>query len=56
MRDAAKRLDVRLFEEYWGADFAPDVRIGEWLRRADGFASGWRPSDFLFLAKQAGDL
>ena len=51
MRDAAKRLDGRLFEEYWGADFAPDARIGEWLRRADDFASDWRPSDFLFLAK-----
>ena len=48
MRDAAKRLDSRLFVEYWGADFAPSDRIDEWLRRADGFAIDWQPSQHLF--------
>ncbi len=49
MKDAAKRLDDDLFEEYWGESCPPDERISEWLRRADGFASGWIPSETLFL-------
>lgn len=49
MRDAAKRLDDALFEEYWGSACPTDERISEWLRRADGYASGWVPSENLFL-------
>ena len=49
MRDAAKRLDEALFEEYWGVACPTDERISEWLRRADGYASGWVPSENLFL-------
>jgi len=48
MRQAAARLDGALFVEYWGKDFHPDQRIKEWLRRADSFASSWRPSTELF--------
>ena len=49
MKDAAEYLDDDLFEEYWGASCPPDERISEWLRRADGYASGWIPSETLFL-------
>jgi len=49
MRDAARRLESRLFVEYWGADCPPERRIEEWLRRADECASDWRPSGSLFL-------
>lgn len=49
MRDAAKRLDDVLFEEYWGVVCPTDERISEWLRRADDYASGWVPSENLFL-------
>lgn len=45
---AALRMDSALFEEYWGVVVAPENRIAEWLRRADGFAVGWKPSDVLF--------
>lgn len=50
MRDAARRLDGALFEEYWGRDFPPADRVAEWLRRADALALTWRPSDYLFLS------
>ena len=49
MRDAAKRLDGALFEEYWGRDYPVSERIPEWLRRADGHAQGWIPSESLFV-------
>ena len=49
IRDAARRLDGALFEEYWGSDYPPDARISEWLRRADEYASGWTPSESLFV-------
>lgn len=45
---AALRMDSALFEEYWGVVVAPENRIAEWLRRADGFAVAWKPSDVLF--------
>lgn len=49
MREAAMKLDSKLFIEYWGKDYPPEKRIKEWLRRADGYASDWRPSKHLFL-------
>ena len=49
MRDATKRLDGALFEEYWGQDYPASERIPEWLRRADGYAQGWTPSESLFV-------
>ncbi len=49
MRMAAATLEDALFLEYWGVSVAPDLRIAEWLTRADKFASGWKPSDDLFL-------
>jgi hypothetical protein len=48
MREAAQELDGRLIEEYWGLDVPPNERIKEWLRRADKYAKGWKPSDHLF--------
>lgn len=45
---AAMRMDSALFKEYWGVSVEPDQRIAEWLRRADGFATGWTPSQYLF--------
>ena len=36
-------------EEYWGEPCPPHERIHEWLRRADGFATEWCPSDELFI-------
>lgn len=49
MRNAAKRLDDALFEEYWGQGCPPAERLREWLRRADEFARGWKPSSHLFV-------
>lgn len=48
MQAAAQRLDDKLFIEYWGKSCAPDLRISEWLKRADSYADGWLPSDELF--------
>lgn len=45
---AAQRLDDKLFIEYWGKSCAPNLRISEWLKRADSYADGWTPSDELF--------
>ena len=50
MRDAAKRLDDALIEEYWGKECAPRGRIAEWLRMADAVAKDWKPSEHLFLS------
>ncbi len=48
MQAAAQRLDDKLFIEYWGKSCEPDLRISEWLKRADSYADGWTPSDELF--------
>jgi hypothetical protein len=48
MRQAALRMDGALFVEYWGKDYPPEQRLKEWLKRADSFATSWRPSDALF--------
>jgi hypothetical protein len=51
MREAAVRLDGRLFEEYWDMANPPvtaNDRIKEWLRRADRAAKTWKPSEHLF--------
>lgn len=47
--DAANRMDSSLFEEYWGEPVPPEMRIKEWLRRADKYARDWKPSEILFL-------
>lgn len=49
IREAAVRMDDALFTEYWGVSVPSDQRIGEWLRRADGYAKDWKPSHVLFL-------
>jgi len=52
MREAAGRIEDSLIVEYWGATCVPCNRIREWLRRADNYAQGWRPSEELFLHDQ----
>lgn len=49
MRNAALRLDDRLFVEYWGESCLPEKRITRWLELADEAAVGWKPSESLFL-------
>jgi len=49
MRSAAEYLDDELFVEYWGMSVLPAQRIRLWLVRADEFATGWKPSEHLFL-------
>lgn len=49
---AAVRMDIELFEEYWGVAVEPEHRIQEWLRRADMNAAGiWVPSQELFAGR-----
>ena len=50
MRQAAMTLEDDLFEEYWGKNVPPENRISEWLKRADGFATSWKPSNELFVS------
>ena len=52
MLEAAKRMDVQLFEEYWEYPAKPDERIAMWLEKADELAKGWIPSRCLFLNQQ----
>lgn len=49
IREAAARMAPALFGEYWGVAVPPEERISEWLRRADGYARDWKPSESLFL-------
>jgi hypothetical protein len=49
LKEAALRMDISLFEEYWGDPVIPENRIKEWLIRADSFAKNWIPSEKLFL-------
>lgn len=51
MRTAAATLEDALFVEYWGVSVPPENRIQEWLKRADKHASGWKPSEALFLKR-----
>lgn len=50
MVEATLRMDDALFQEYWGRSIPPEDRIREWLVRADQAATGWTPSDSLFLS------
>lgn len=50
---AASYMESILFEEYWGHSCAPGERIAQWLLKADAIASGWTPSDSMFLDYQA---
>ena len=49
---AALKMEDALFVEYWGESVLPEERINKWLEKADKFASGWIPSQALFLSKQ----
>ncbi len=49
MLTAANSLEDALFIEYWGAKCSPENRIAEWLKRADQYATGWKPSEELFI-------
>ncbi len=55
MVDAARRLDERLFEEYWSFPCLPVHRIPVWLRMADEHATDWTPSRELFDGEWAND-
>jgi hypothetical protein len=48
MREAALQLDDDLIEEYWLVNVPPKKRLAEWLKRADSFATEWKPSNELF--------
>jgi hypothetical protein len=45
---AAYDMDDALFVEYWKVSVKPGERISQWLSRADGFATDWKPSEVLF--------
>ena len=49
MLEAAKSLEDALFVEYWGESIPPEERINKWLLKADQYATGWKPSEELFL-------
>jgi hypothetical protein len=49
IREAALRLEDKLFVEYWGKTVPPQNRIEEWLKMADSFAVNWKPSESLFI-------
>lgn len=49
IREAAMCMDDALFLEYWGVSVPPNLRIKEWLLRADEYAKDWTPSEVLFL-------
>jgi hypothetical protein len=46
--EAAMRMDNALFVEYWGYSVIPSERISHWLKKADSYAKGWTPSEYLF--------
>lgn len=48
MIEAASYLDEILFLEYWEEKVEPKRRIQRWLELADGYATGWKPSEELF--------
>ena len=50
IEEAAARLDAKLIEEYWEMPLEKD-RIAQWLRIADAYATGWRPSQMLFSGR-----
>ena len=48
MIEAANRMEMALFIEYWGESVNAENRISHWLKLADKFAKGWIPSSILF--------
>lgn len=52
MLEAAMRLDIELFEEYWGERVEPQDQITKWLDKADKYAQDWVPSKVLFTSKR----
>jgi hypothetical protein len=49
MRQAASYLPDALFLDFWGENVPEQERIAWWLREADKYAAGWKPSETLFL-------
>ena len=49
MKKAVEELDDSVFVEYWGESVPKEKRIARWLEKADELASGWKPSESLFL-------
>ena len=56
MQNSVQTLDEELLIKYWGENYHIEDRLNEWLRKADGHASGWVPSESLFLDRSAGQL
>lgn len=54
MIEAAETLPDVVFEEYWNAVVPREGRIPYWLRLADSYAKGWKPSDHLFIEYRKG--
>lgn len=52
MINAAKTMEDALFVEYWKESVPPNKRIKRWLELADRNATGWKPSEVLFLNKK----
>lgn len=49
MKKAAFSMSDALFVEYWGESITPEKRITRWLEKADALATGWKPSESLFV-------
>ena len=52
MIQAAERMPMSLFVEYWDEEVEPSQRIKRWLEKADEYAKDWTPSKTLFLNKK----
>lgn len=52
MQEAALQMDDALFKEYWGESVPPERRICRWLEKADEYAKGWKPSEYLFCKSE----
>ena len=56
MQNSLQTLDDDLLIRYWGKNYPVEDRLHEWLRKADGHAKDWKPSDFLFLDSYGEDM
>jgi len=52
MLAASLRMEDALFVEYWNESIPPTERINKWLMLADKSATGWIPSQTLFVSRQ----
>jgi hypothetical protein len=52
MIEAADYLPDELFAEFWGEAPQKEMRLAEWLSKADQLAKSWKPSQHLFRRYQ----